>query len=350
MSHLRAMNDLTLPVSPSVVPGQQTHNGRAFPLVLECQSGAATLDRAVVWIAGNREDLVAQSAAHGVVLFRGFPIASVEEFDQFVAAFGLPNFSYDESLSNAVRVNRAPRVVTANEAPPSVDILLHHEMAQTPIFPSRLFFFCEKPAESGGATSLCRSDMLWDRLARECPAFARDCAQRGLRYTNVMPTTDDATSGMGRSWQSTLAAQTREEAERRLNMLGYHWEWQADGCLRATTPVLPAVRDLGNGRRSFFSQLIAAHHGWKDNRNDPARAITFGDGGPLDADAVASVARWADELTFDLAWRPGDVALIDNFVTMHGRRTFAGTRRVFASLVAPEEQNKAGAAAGHDDR
>jgi hypothetical protein len=28
------------------------------------------------------------------------------------------------------------------------------------------------------------------------------------------------------------------------------------------------------------------------------------------------------------------VALVDNFVTMHGRRTFSGTRKVLASLVA----------------
>ena len=33
-------------------------------------------------------------------------------------------------------------------------------------------------------------------------------------------------------------------------------------------------------------------------------------------------------MTFDIAWQRGDVALVDNFVTMHGRRTFSGTRKV----------------------
>lgn len=33
---------------------------------------------------------------------------------------------------------------------------------------------------------------------------------KGLRYTNVMPTANDATSGMGRSYSSTLRADTRE--------------------------------------------------------------------------------------------------------------------------------------------
>jgi hypothetical protein len=51
----------------------------------------------------------------------------------------------------------------ANEAPASVMLCLHHEMAQTPIHPSKLFFFCEQAAESGGATPLCRSDVLWER-------------------------------------------------------------------------------------------------------------------------------------------------------------------------------------------
>ena len=60
--------------------------------------------------------------------------------------------------------------------------------------------------------------------------------------------------------------------------LGYTWDWQANNDLRATTPILPAVRNLGDGRSSFFNQLIAAFKGWKDTRNDPSKAITFGDG------------------------------------------------------------------------
>jgi alpha-ketoglutarate-dependent taurine dioxygenase len=38
-------------------------------------------------------------------------------------------------------------------------------------------------------------------------------------------------------------------------------------------------------------------------------------------------------LSFDIPWQRGDVALVDNYVTMHGRRTFTGTRKVLASLI-----------------
>jgi alpha-ketoglutarate-dependent taurine dioxygenase len=325
----------TLQVEAIDVEDQQKHGQEVFPLVLACQ-GPATLDSATSWIGENRRQLCDRAALHGAILFRGFPLASAEDFDRFITAFDVPNFPYEDSLSNAVRVIKTPRVFTANEAPPTVTIFLHHEMAQTPLYPGKLFFFCEQPADTGGATPLCRSDVLWGRLRAECPAFARDCESKGLKYSNVMPSQNDLTSGMGRSWQSTLRASTPEQAEDRLKALGYSWTWLDDGCLRATTPVLPAVRKLADGRTSFFNQLIAAFQGWKDERNDPSKAITFGDGTPLDRAAVDVATRLGEELSFNVPWRRGDVALVDNFVTMHGRRAFTGTRKVLASLVAAD--------------
>ena len=321
------------PVSRSFnLPGQHEYYGAPFPLALEVT--ADSLEDACAWITENATDLDAQAAAHGAVLLRGLPLATPEEFDAAVGAFGFPNFSYADSLSNAYRLNYTPRVFSANEAPPEVTIFLHHEMAQTPIYPSKLFFFCQTAPTTGGATPICRSDILWQRLTEQHPAFADDCKTKGLKYSNVMPAEADKASGMGRSWQNTFSADTREAAQHRMTELDYTWEWQPNGDLRATTPVLPAVRDLGAGRASFFNQLIAAFNGWKDTRNDPAKAITFGDGSPLDPEDVTAASALADDGTFDLPWQAGDLALVDNFTAMHGRRTFTGTRKVLASLVA----------------
>lgn len=321
-------------VSEFSIDGQRTDDGSSpFPLAFVCED-AATLDEVSTWVAENREALVAQAASHGAVLFRGFPLRTDQDLDSFIAAFDLPNFTYQDSLSNAVRTNRTERVFTANEAPAHVNICLHHEMAQTPIYPSRLFFFCEQSAEQGGATPICRSDVLFDRMTAELPQFAADCAEKGLLYSHIMPATDDAASGMGRSWQSTWKAQSPEQAEARMSELGYSWEWLDDGCLKVTTPKLPAVMKLDSGKTAFFNQLIAAFHGWKDSRNDPSKSITFGDGSPLDVATMNRVIAMAEEITFDIPWQTGDVALVDNYVAMHGRRTFQGTRKVLASLVA----------------
>ena len=314
------------------LPNHQEYHGQPFPIALEVKAG--DLGEACDWIAENAGQIEREAASHGAVFLRGLPLATPEDFDAAVSAFELPNFAYEDSLSNAVRKVHTPRVFSANEAPPETTIFLHHEMAQTPVYPSRLFFFCQKAAEEGGATPLCRSDVLWERIKKELHGFAQNCLTKGLKYSNVMPAEADLGSGMGRSWQSTLSVDSREKAEARLSELGYSWEWMKKDELRVTSPTLPAVRELSDGKRSFFNQLIAAFKGWKDSRNDPSKSITHGDGSPLDPTEIERVCELADGITFDLPWQAGDLALVDNYLCMHGRRSFKGSRKVLASLVA----------------
>lgn len=327
----------TLILSHPAIPGQQKQGDDVFPYVYACRS-TTTLAGAANWIAAQKGPLLEEATAHGTVLFRGFPVTTAEDFDAFITPLGLENFPYKKSLSNAVRINKTERVFTANESPPTVDILFHHEMAQTPRYPKWIMFFCEKAAEEGGATQLCRSDWLYERLKADCPDFIRACETKGLRYTNVMPGDNDPNSGMGRSWRSTLGVESREAAEARLAELHYEHEWLDDDCLRATTPRLLAVKEIAPGRRVFFNQLIAAYGGWKDSRNDPAKAIRHGDGSVLDAAAVKRAIAISEEISFEVAWEAGDVALIDNTIVMHGRRPFTGTRKVLASLGNMERQ------------
>ena len=315
---------------------QLDFDGMRFPLILSNQQSLETLSATIDWLKSQQVLLESALRASGALLFRGFPIDSVEAFDTFSAAFGYKDFTYKESLSNAVRINHTKRVFTANEAPPATEIFLHHEMAQTPVSPSKLFFYCHAAAESGGATSLCRSDKLYERLLAEQPEWAARFEALGVRYTTVMPVADNAGSGQGRSWQSTLNAVDQSAAEARLMRLGYTWAWQADGGLQATTPVLPAVTDLGDGRKVFYNQLMAAYAGWAGVRDNPDSALLLGDGSSIPVGIFEQLLVWADELTVDLVWQAGDVALLDNHCTMHGRRPYAGSkqRQVLVALAA----------------
>ena len=313
---------------------QQQHHEEVFPLVYAAEDSSSTLKQVHDWLGENKERLLEQLSRHGAILFRGLPVNSDSDFDSVIRSFGLKNFTYAESLSNAVRRNRTERVFTANEAPASVSIFLHHEMAQTPIYPSKLFFYCEQAAHSGGATPLCRSDILLQELTKQAPEFVAACLKLGVRYSNVMPNIDDLESGQGRSWRSTLSTDDKSAAEDKLRKLGYQWEWLEQDSLRVTTAVLPAVRETDNGRQVFFNQLIAAFRGWKDTRNATEKSIRFGDDSAISTQAMAKAIHIGDELSFDIPWQSGDVALVDNFLVMHGRRPFEGQRRVLASLIA----------------
>ncbi len=313
---------------------QQSYSDSVFPTLIINEERELDLPSSIAWVKRERQRLFDMLSSSGTVLFRGFPLSAPEDFDAFVEAFDEPGFTYKESLSNAVRVNLTDRVFTANEAPPEVGIFLHHEMAQTPLFPSKLYFFCETAADTGGETPVCRSDILLDKIKELDPEFVQTCRDKQVKYSLIMPDADDPESGQGRGWQSTLGVDTREQAEVRLEKLGYSWKWLGDGSLRTTTPALPAIREADNGREAFFNQLIAAFLGWADTSHTGIHKIAFGDGSAMPEATMQKVCDLAEELTVNLPWQAGDVALVDNFQVMHGRRPFVGRRRVLASLIA----------------
>lgn len=307
-----------------------------FPLVVTAPAEGLSLSEAITWVREHQLELEIQLAKAGAILFRGFPMHDAQTFDEFSSAFNYPSFTYKESLSNAVRINFTERVFTANEAPKDVEIYLHHEMAQTPVSPDKLFFFCKSAAEDGGATPLCRSDKLYEALKEASPDVAKKFLDKGLKYTTHMPAEDDHESGQGRSWKSTLSVESKEQAEHKLAELGYTWAWVSDGGLKAITPVLPAVRTLENGTQVFYNQLVAAYLGWRGVRENPASAITFGDDSHIATETLELVVKLSKQFTFDLPWQDGDMALIDNKMAMHGRRPFTGERKrqVLVALAA----------------
>ena len=273
--------------------------------------------------------------AHGFVVFRGYGIQSDQDFHRFVEGLGLENFKYADSFSNAVRHNRTDRVFTANEAPPNVEIFLHHEMAQTLTFPGALFFFCEKAAESGGATPICRSDRTLKTLETQNPTFIAKLRSVGVKYRNSMPSEANHESGQGRSWKDTLTVNSAHEAEEKLVALGYQFNWLEDGGLSVQTPALAAVDHFGRGKDVFFNQIVAAAAGWTVAADDKEPRLCFGDDSPIEHADLAGTIKAAYQHTVDLKWQTGDVALLDNLKVMHGRRPFEGSRSVLASLCNP---------------
>ena len=272
---------------------------------------------------------------HGFVVFRGYGIQSDQDFHRFVEGLGLENFKYADSFSNAVRHNRTDRVFTANEAPPNVEIFLHHEMAQTLTFPGALFFFCEKAAESGGATPICRSDRTLKTLETQNPTFIAKLRSVGVKYRNSMPSEANHESGQGRSWKDTLTVNSAHEAEEKLVALGYQFNWLEDGGLSVQTPALAAVDHFGRGKDVFFNQIVAAAAGWTVAADDKEPRLCFGDDSPIEHADLADTIKAAYQHTVDLEWQTGDVALLDNLKVMHGRRPFEGSRSVLASLCNP---------------
>lgn len=70
-------------------------------------------------------------------------------------------------------------------------------MAQNPLFPSYLFFFCDIKPSKGGETPICLSSAVYDAMVKEKPEFVEKLKQKGVKYTRVLPENDDPSSPIG---------------------------------------------------------------------------------------------------------------------------------------------------------
>ena len=287
------------------------------------------------WVHENKVSIESQLDEYGAVLFSNLPVENAEDFDLFVSAFKYDTFTYEESLSNAVRINKTDKVFTANEAPSEIEIFLHHEMAQTPTYPKNIFFFCKSASQYGGETPLCRSDYLYAELLKEDASLVAKFEKNGVIYNSIMSNGDELVSGQGRSWQKTLGVKSKEEAEIRLNDLGYIGHWIERDSLSVTTKPFAAIKELKDGNKSFFNQVLAASLGWKKNSEGDLSPVTFGNGEEIPQSSIQIISNLASSLTLLREWKDNDILLIDNHRIMHGRKPFSGekNREVLVSLT-----------------
>lgn len=327
-----AVNDV---FANGFVKEQKFVNGRPFPLVLNPNpkhpNAIASSEGLALALAQNRAYLDAELLHHGAILLQGFPLTTAHHFNSLVEAFGRQELPYVGGA--APRSSVVGRVFTSNESPPDQKIPFHHEMAQVPEYPLRVFFFCEvKPAE-GGETPIVLSHLIYDRMQAKYPDFVEKLEKHGLLYVRILGEGDDASSAIGRGWQSTFQTKDKEEAEKRAAKLGMKLEWLADGNVKTVSGPIPAIKeDKRRGKKVWFNSMVAAYTGWQDARNDRRKAVTFGDGTPLPEDAVLGCLEILEEESVAVPWQAGDVYILDNIAVQHARKTFTAPRRVLASL------------------
>ncbi|PRQ51098.1 putative TauD/TfdA-like domain-containing protein [Rosa chinensis] len=313
------------------IPQQKLYDGVQFPAVVSPSPAVPfTLSALTQTIGAQRPYLEAQLRQAGAVLLRDFPFNSASDFNDVVEAFGFEELPYVGGA--APRTNVVGRVFTANESPPDQKIPFHHEMAQVPEFPSKLFFFCEVEPGSGGETPIVLSHIVYERMKEKYPEFVEKLEEHGLLYTRVLGEGDDPSSPIGRGWKSTFLTKDKNIAEQRAAKLGMKLEWLEDGVKSIMGPI-PAVKyDSTRQRKIWFNSMVAAYTGWEDARNDPVKAVTFGNGNPLPADVIYDCLKILEEESVAIPWQKGDVLLLDNLAVLHSRKSFTPPRRVLASL------------------
>ncbi|WP_418959850.1 TauD/TfdA family dioxygenase [Streptomyces tritici] len=266
------------------------------------------------------------------VFFRGFGITA-DTYDG-AADLLLPNrLAYVHGNSPRTKVGR--NLYTSTEYPAEFEISMHNEMSYAHAWPSRILFFCDVAAATGGATPLVDGRLWLESIDPEIrAAFAP-----GVRYTQNL---HDG-MGFGKSWQATFETEDRAEVEAFLDGAEAEWSWQPDGTLRVSQLRRATLEHPVTGTEVWFNQADQWHvAGLGDDAAALAELIPedelpqnafFADGSPIPADYITHVQEVGMKTAVDVAWETGDLLLVDNVAVAHGRRAFTGRRRILVAMA-----------------
>jgi alpha-ketoglutarate-dependent taurine dioxygenase len=301
--------------------------------------------RLASWIAANAATLRTWLNDHAAVLFRGFQIDDAAGVNACVQAWAGEPMDYRENTSPRAIVYG--RIRTSTEYPADQRIVLHNEHSYSMVFPLRLFFYCVRPAETGGETPLADTRGVYARLS---PALRDRFRRREWLYVR------NFVDGFGESWQTVYQVNDRDALERYLRSASIDWQWTPSGSLRTRIRRPAAVRHPETGDTVWFNHILFWHRSSLDPSlqallrreygGDLPHDTFYGDGAPIEQNAIDELrdAYAAKSRTF--AWTAGDLLVVDNMLAAHGRMPFTGPRRILFAMAEPTRRGRVAADEG----
>jgi alpha-ketoglutarate-dependent taurine dioxygenase len=276
---------------------------------------------------------------HGAILFRGFGIDTAERFQSFID--GLPGKKPRYIDGNSPRTKVSHSVYTSTEYPPEVWISLHNELSYSYSWPSRLYFCCVVPAQTGGSTTVADSRAILRRLS---PATVRLFEEKGVTYVRNLHGGSGAT--IGKSWQQTFETESKADVEAYCQAGNIQYEWKPDGSVRLVQKGPGTLAHPKTGERVWFNQIEQFHPSsnppevyealsliYGDTPFDMPQYACFGDGQPESDEILAEIRAAMVAETVAFPWERGDVMIVDNVLAAHGRSPFTGPRKILLSMT-----------------
>lgn len=304
--------------------------GQNLPLLV--QPAVPGIDL-IAWAGRNRELVERWVLTHGAVLFRGFDIETVPQFESFIGTVssGAMEYRYRSSPRTQVGGN----IYTSTDYPADQSIFPHNEHAYSPTFPLRIFFFCVTPAARGGETPIsdCRKVLM-----RIDPEIRERFRAKGILYVRNFG------DGFGLPWTTVFQTDDRTQVEEYCRQNGLAVEWK-DGNRLRTRRVGPAIfRHPRTGEEIWFNH--AAFYHWTTleptvrdrlseifGEEDMPNNTFYGDGTPIEPEVAAHLREaYQQELIF-FPWQKGDLLMADNMLVTHARSPYGGARKVVVGMA-----------------
>lgn len=331
-----------------LVPGQNFIK-RIEPKI----KGAALGPELLVWAEQNIEILHRHMIEFGGILFQGFNLTPAE-FKKFSDLVFPENTVPNLKGSNSYKEPAEEGLVMASNVPKEREILQHSEMSSQRNPPSKIFFYCETPALSGGETPVCSTHVFMKKLDKK---IIENFKKKGVQYTRTVP--KDYQGGISIGWAKMYESDDKRVVEKSLKEDNIHFEWRGDSLLtshveRGLITHPKTGEDLWfnsayNFNRSSGEPGIITPHFIRSLggilneehieklRNTPVNLLPintkYGDGTFIEASVLAEIDRIYLEEQKTFTWNKGDFILLDNYLSSHGRNPYVGDARRILTTV-----------------
>ncbi len=323
-----------------LVTFEPLREGGGLPLL--ARPAVAGTDLAA-WLEGHREPVGRQLCEHGGILFRGFGVRTPEELERLVR--GLSGEPLEYTFRSTPRSQVRGEIYTSTEYPADQSIPLHNEMSYTSSWPLKIFFCCATPAPEGGETPIADSRAVLRRLD---PRVRERFERTGVMYVR------NYGEGIDLPWREVFQTDSRAAVDAFCRSAGLELEWLGEDRLRTRQVCQAVAAHPSSGERLWFNQAHLFHVTSLPAEilepllatvaeADLPRNTYYGDGSPIEADVLAEIRAAYREESVAFAWQEGDVLLLDNMLTAHGRRPYRGTRKVLVGMAEPWSAQEAAA-------
>jgi alpha-ketoglutarate-dependent taurine dioxygenase len=331
---LEAAQGATVRNAPDQGSAQGTTPTAGNPLPLLIQPALDGVDL-IAWATNNRELIEKYLLKHGGILFRNFPLKRVEDFEQFITGVSGEPLEYHERSSPRSQVSG--NIYTSTDYPPDQSIFLHNENSYQQNWPLRIFFFCTIPPQQGGETPIADVRKVYERIN---PAIRDRFRQKQVMYVRNFG------DGFGLSWQTVFQTTDKKAVEQYCQRSGIECEWRSGNRLR-TRRVGPAIVNhphtgemLWFNHATFFhlttlEPTISAALTAEFEEEDLPNNTYYGDGTPIENAVLDELRQAYAQETVVFSWQKGDLLMLDNMLTAHGRTPFVGPRQILTGMSMP---------------